>query len=138
MTTADRIKAEEGWDPHVYQDNRPEKFWTIGYGFLVDPRRGDGLPKEVAEFWLQYELRHRTAGLLDRWPPFSAQPLDVQEALTEMAYQMGVDGVLGFHLMLGALERGDRVTAAKEALDSGWHEETKDRCERVAGRIRGA
>lgn len=135
MTTLERIKDEEGWRPHVYSDSLG--FASIGWGFLIDPRRGEGMPKQVGEYWLQYNLRQITASLMDRWPPFSAQPLDVQEALTEMAYQLGVDGVLGFRLMLGALERGDRHTAATEALDSGWHEQTPKRAERVAAQLRG-
>lgn len=137
MTTAETLKADEGWDPYVYQDNRPEKYWTIGFGFLVDRRRGGGMPKEVGEFWLALELRKITEALTERWPPFSAQPMDVQEALKEAAYQLGVDGLLGFRLALVALERGDRETAASEFENSGWHEQTKARCERVAGRIRG-
>lgn len=136
MSTADNIRAEEGWRAHVYPDSLG--FATIGYGFLVDSRKGAGLPKEVAEYWLALNLREIVEALTTRWPPFSAQPVDVQEALKEAAYQLGVDGLLGFRLALAALERGDRAAAADEFVQSGWHEQTKARCERVAGRIRGA
>ena len=42
----------------------------------------------------------------------------VQEALLDMAYQLGVDGLLGFHDMLAALERGDYQAAKAAALSS--------------------
>ncbi len=39
--TAD-LKNDEGWRPFAYQDHLG--FWTLGYGFLIDQRRGnDGL-----------------------------------------------------------------------------------------------
>lgn len=135
MTVAERIKAEEGWSAHVYPDSLG--YATIGYGFLIDGRRGEGLPLVVAEFWLDYLLTKIRDELATRWPPFSAQPIDVRGALMEMAYQMGVDGVLGFQRMLAALERGDRAMAAADALDSVWHAQTPARCERVAALIRG-
>jgi lysozyme len=54
-----------------------------------------------------------------------------------MAYQLGVEGVAKFVLMLTALERGDRETAAVNALASEWAKQTPDRAKRVATLIRG-
>ena len=136
MTVADRIRDEEGWRPHVYSDSLG--FATIGYGFLIDSRRGEGLPKEVADFWLASEIAKTERSLTDWWMPFLSQPPDVRDALTEMAFQLGVDGVLGFHTMLAALERGDRASAATAALDSKWHNQTPARAERVTSLLRGS
>lgn len=136
MSTADDLKLDEGWRPAVYEDTRG--VLTLGYGFNVDPNHGGEIPRPVADFWVTWKLEQITSALTERWPSFSAQPVDVQEALKEAAYQLGVDGLLGFRLALAALERGDRATAADEFVQSGWHEQTKARCERVAGRIRGA
>lgn len=135
MTVADDIRAEEGWRPFVYADTRG--FSTIGYGFLIDSRRGEGLPKEVGEFWLTYHLARLRGELVGRWPAFLRQPADVQRAVLNMAYQMGCDGVLGFKDMVAALERGDRAAAAAAAIDSKWHQQTPARAERVAALIRG-
>lgn len=136
MTVADALKAEEGWRPHVYPDSLG---WaTIGYGFLVDSRRGEGLPKEVAEYWLSYLVDEIRGELVGKWPPFLSQPADVRDALVLMSYQLGVDGVLGFKNMLSALEAGDRQGAAEHALESKWHEQTPERAQRVASIIRGS
>lgn len=135
MTVADNIKAEEGWKAHVYPDTLG--FATIGYGFLVDSRRGDGLPKEVAEYWLEHILQNNRFDLIARWQPFLSQPPEVQGALEEMVYQLGMEGFLGFHRMLAALQNGDRVTAAAELLDSQLHKQTPQRAERLASRLKG-
>lgn len=129
------LRNDEGWRPFAYQDHLG--FWTIGYGFLVDERKGVGLPKPVAEFWLQYAVNERLAELRRRWPAFDAQHKDVQRALGNLVYQLGVNGVLGFRKMLAALEAGDRTAAAEAALDSKWHQQTPARAKRVAALIRG-
>ena len=51
------IRKEEGWSGTAYQDSLG--FWTIGYGFLVDSRKGDKLPMSVADAWLDYKLQEK-------------------------------------------------------------------------------
>lgn len=129
------LKDEEGWRSFVYDDT--EGFATIGYGFLVDARKGVGLPRPVAEFWLRYAVNKRLAELQKLWPAFKDQPADVQNAVGNMAYQLGPAGVLKFKRMLAALEAGDRVTAADEALESTWAKQTPARAQRVVRLLRG-
>ena len=136
------IKADEGWLPYGYDDHDSMpvkcKGWlTIGYGFLIDSRKGVGLPRPVAEFWLRYAVNERVEELERRWPAFKDQPADVQRALGNMVYQIGVSGVLKFEDMLTALERGERSQAASEALQSVWATQTPKRARRVAGLLRG-
>lgn len=57
--------------------------------------------------------------------------------MANMAYQLGVSGVLRFRKMLEALRAGDREKAAEEALDSAWATQTPERAQRVARLIRG-
>ena len=130
------IKADEGWRAHAYQDHLG--YWTIGYGFLIDERKGGELPRVVADFWLQHILDERVAALraaLENWERY---PEGVKRALVNMSYQMGIAGVLGFENMLRALDRGDYEEAAREALDSKWASQTFDRAKRVAEWIRTA
>jgi len=72
--------------------------------------------------------------------------------IAEMVYQMGEGkdpigkkdqpnykkgtGVRGFKNMLAAIAVGDSEKAYEEALDSKWHEQTKERAERVAERLK--
>jgi lysozyme len=130
-----QVRDDEGWDAFPYEDHLG--FLTIGYGFLIDPRKGDGLPRIVAEFWLDYLVDERTTAMRRRWPPFDKQPPVVQNALLNMSYQMGVGGVLNFKKMILALERGDRAEAKRQALDSKWARQTPERAQRVADVIGG-
>jgi lysozyme len=136
------LKTDEGWVPYGYDDRTGKPVtcsgWlTIGYGFLIDSRKGVGLPRPVAEFWLRYAVNQRIEELERRWPALKKQPEDVQQALAQMAYQLGVSGVLNFKDMLGALERGSRVEASAHALQSVWAVQTPRRARKVANLIRG-
>ena len=140
-----RIKLEEGRRPYAYQDSRG--FSTIGYGTklpLLDsdlhcfkPVRVEANLQNTVITSVQSEclLRSRLADhyieLLQRWNPLANQPLSTQYALVDMAYQLGVGGVLEFQVMLDALEKGDCPRAKAAALDSAWHRETPERAERV-------
>lgn len=131
----EELKSDEGWRAEPYQDHLG--YWTIGFGFLIDARKPVRLPREVGEVWLRYEAERRYEALLGRFPWLEDQPDDVKRALTNMSYQLGVNGVSHFRRMLAALEMGDRRGAAEEALDSRWAKQTPARAERVAGLIRG-
>lgn len=131
------LRRDEGWVPHAYKDSLG--FWTIGYGFLIDESRGGELPERVADYWLTYLVMDTWDRLHDALPWLQEQPEDVQRALGNMAYQLGVNGVLGFQSMLDALQCNDRKGAAKHALDSKWaRDQTPDRAKRVASLIRGS
>ena len=129
---ADLIR-DEGWRRHVYLDSLG--YATIGFGFLVDERRGSGLPKQIADAWLDHLIDRKATLLRQRWPAFDEQPEDVQRALLNMSYQLGVGGLLNFRNMLAALEAGDRQEAARQALDSRWARQTPARAQRVAALI---
>lgn len=131
----DDLKRDEGFVPHAYKDHLG--YLTIGYGFLIDKRKGGKIPQQVAEFWLEYLVDHRIDELLERIPWMEYQPDDVQRALVNMAYQLGTNGLLKFKGMLEALKNGDRAKAAEEALDSLWASQTPQRAKRMADLIRG-
>jgi lysozyme len=133
--TLNDLRRDEGWSPSPYFDSND--YLTIGYGFLIDERKPVTMPRAVGELWLQLEAEGKWSGLLVRFPWLSQQPSDVQRALVNMVYQLGVDGVAHFVLMLEALKRGDREAAAVNALSSAWAKQTPERAARVATLIRG-
>lgn len=129
------LRADEGWRPLPYKDHLG--YLTIGYGFLIDPRKSRGMPLEVAEFWLRWEVEQRWGHLLERAPFLQDQHPDVQVALLNMSFQLGVNGVLNFRRMISSLRAGDRSGAAHHALDSVWATQTPQRAQRIASLIRG-
>lgn len=131
------LKQDEGFEPSVYRDSI-HGYLTIGYGFLVDPKVNGEIPQKIADLWLEHLAEEKWAEVCKELPWMIAQPEDVQRAVTNMAYQMGVRGVMGFKLMLKALERGDRETAAENALRSTWaKKQTPARAKRVTDLMRG-
>lgn len=140
------LKSEEGFRPYCYDDANGEPIVpgyvlkghpTLWYGLCVEKGRVPYLPPKTADDVLEHVATEKWLSLLKRAPWLETQPDDVQRALAHMAYQMGVDGVLGFKGMLMALERGDRETAAVSALDSAWAKQTPQRANRVIDLIRG-
>ncbi len=129
------LKTDEGWEPSAYQDHLG--FWTIAWGLLIDERKGGEIPVHIAEQWLNYAVTQRWNALVSRHPWTNDQPEDVQRALGNMVYQMGVGGVSNFKNMLSALQSGDRELAATEALDSRWAIQTPKRAKRVTDLMRG-
>ena len=129
------LKLDEGWAASAYQDHLG--YWTIGYGFLIDGRKGGELPKKIGEQWLHHAVSTRWWALCEQQPFLLHQPEDVQRAVGNMCYQLGVNGVLRFKKMLSALAAGDREKAADEALDSTWAKQTPNRAMRVSNLLRG-
>ncbi len=129
----ERLKAHEGCVLHAYEDT--EGYLTIGYGRLIDERRGGGISQSEADQMLTHDIIDVTAQLSARKPVFRTLPEPVQEALVEMAFQMGVAGVVQFHSMWASLEAGDFGAAHDAALDSRWAEQTPNRAREVADRL---
>lgn len=129
-----QLRRDEGVVSHVYLDHLG--YQTIGVGFLVDKRRGGGIPDDVIDFWLDYEIEQRRNALKTMLPFFNALDAARQDALINMAYQLGVNGLLNFKRTLHYMQRGDYELAAKEALNSNWAKQTPERAARIAKQIK--
>ena len=148
------IEGEEGFCAKPCLDSRGGL--EIGYGTNLDI----GITKAEGAFLLRSRLDRVKRDLPKAWPPFTAQPDHVKDALTDMAYQLGVAGVVGqplvtatglcdkprderpagcgFHDMLAALARGDIAGAVQAGEESAWHRETPKRAARVLSALRGS
>ena len=130
----EQLKRHEGLVLHAYTDHLG--FWTIGYGRLIDQRRGGGLSEEEAELLLRNDVARVTKEVERRLPWVRGLSDTRCQALCNMAFQMGVSGLLGFRNMLTAMEQGQFDRAAAEALDSRWAKQTPSRAAEVAKMIR--
>lgn len=116
---AARLRQEEGRRTTVYKDSRG--YWTVGDGICVDARvRGAGLTSAMCDALMSLSLADRAAELARRIP-FWAQLNDArQDALLDMSFNLGVDGLMGFHEMLKALQAGDYARAGRECRAKRW------------------
>ena len=126
------VKRHEGWRGHPYMDSRG--FQTVGFGCRFP------LTKEEGEIILRRRLHEKQQGLeiaLSRiGMDFTALPEAVRDTLSEMAYQMGVQGTMSFRKMLAAIADEDWETAVKEAYSSRWYKQTPARVDAVMERMR--
>jgi len=111
------VKKHEGFRREVYLDHRGNP--TIGYGTRVNEIEID---ETTGEEWLLRELLEKM-GRLQSVTGFDELSPIRQDVILEMAYQMGVGGVLKFKRMWLAIRSGRFHEAADEMLDSRWHRE---------------
>lgn len=138
----EQLKFEEGLRLKTYLCTAGKR--TIGYGRNLDANpyfEGNKIPDEItkdeAEAILAHDIDQVTKQLVHRWTGFTLLDEVRRDALINMAFQMGVDGLLGFKMMHKALLKGDWRKACNEALDSQWGktEELRPRSMRVAGQF---
>lgn len=159
MSDLDDIKAEENCELHAYPDPlsplgmacrragilpihwhalpNPKGLsgdpWTCGYGSTgscIGPLTIWTQEKADREVALRVgELGARLRVVL---PWFKTLVEPRQAVLVNMAYQMGLDGLLGFHHALSAMAAGDWARAYDALLDSDWGRQTPARAHRMA------
>jgi lysozyme len=99
---------------------------TIGVGRNLDDV---GITEAEAMTLLDDDVARVTAQLAKALPWLQGN--NVQRAVGNMTFQMGLGGVLKFKKMLAALQVKDYTTARSEALNSAWARQTPQRAKRV-------
>ena len=119
MQGVELLKKHEGFSGMPYKCTKGCN--TIGYGTLLP------LSEEEAEMLLRYRLSKVQRTLQDNISFYDDLPIEIRKVLGNMAYQMGVVGVLQFRKTLGYLQKREFYAAAIEMLDSEWSQQTPNR-----------
>lgn len=128
------LRGDEGEVLHAYKDHLG--YLTIGVGRLIDERKGGGISKAESAFLLSNDIAEVEAEL-DRRLFWWRQLPDARRAvLMAMAFQMGVDGLLGFKNTLAMVKAGDFDGAARGMLASLWARQTPERAHRMSEQMR--
>ena len=132
-----QLNEDEGFRSRAYQDTRG--VWTWGYG---DTKHGVGPGKsctiEQARAWRDAYLAELAGDLSFHIPWCTGLSVTRSAALLNMAYQLGLRGLLNFKQMLGALREGRFADAGREALDSLWAKQVPARAHRIAAVLTGS
>lgn len=112
-----RLVEHEGIKKSAYQDSLG--YWTIGVGRLIDERKNCGLSTDEIFYLLRNDLSS-IRQKLSVYPWFIRQDIVRKDSLIELAFNIGVNGLLGFKNMISALAVNNYAVAAKELLDSSW------------------
>lgn len=107
---------------------------TIGYGRLLT--RGNGLTDVEAERLLRNDVGDVCDQLDHALPWWRELDCKRRRAIIDMAFNLGVGGLLTFRKMLAALRARDYEGAAAEALDSAWARQVGQRAHEVAELLR--
>ena len=121
------IKENEGFSSVVYKDTLG--FDTVGFGTKMP------ISKKEATVLLRMRINDKIEKLSRRKPLFTQLPHNVQEILAEMAYQLGVAGLLKFRKTWLYLEENEYESASVEMRDSLWYKQTPNRAEELAQRM---
>lgn len=131
MTLRDQLLRDEGVRLKVYKDS--VGVLTIGVGRNLEDK---GLSLAEAELMLDNDITEFTAAVLAALP-WTARLDEVRRAaLINLAFNLGVRGLLGFQKALVAIEAGDWFTAAAHMMDSRWAKQVGIRAERLAEQMR--
>lgn len=133
MNIVDQLRRDEGESPTCYQDHLG--YWTIGVGRLIDARKGGGLRPDEIAYLLNNDIISRREALKAALPFFAELSSARQGVLINMAFNMGVAGLLKFKQMLAAVEAQHWGIAAKEMLDSNWARQVPKRAVRLASQM---
>lgn len=129
-----QLRSEEGEVLHAYTDTLG--LLTIGVGRLIDKRKGGGITAEESAYLLQNDIDKINKALDLRLPWWRSLTEPRQAVLQGMAFQMGIDGLLGFKNTLAMVQRGDFLGASKGMLASLWAKQTPGRAKRMSDQMK--
>jgi lysozyme len=126
LVLTDMLKLDEGLKLKPYRDSMG--FMTIGYGRCLDTT---GISKQEACVLLSNDIARTEKALDANIPWWTTLSDNRQLVLMDMAYNLGIEGLLEFKRMLADLQSGDFVSAANEMQTSRWYTQVGDRAVRL-------
>lgn len=108
-----QLIAHEGLRLKPYHDTVGKL--TIGVGHNLTDL---GITHAQALALLEDDLTATINGLLEALPWTRLLPATQFRVLVDVAFNTGLDGLLRFHQMLAAVQKGDYETAAREVVNS--------------------
>lgn len=125
------LEGDEGRRASAYKDSLG--FLTIGIGRLIDTRKGGKLSDDEIDYLLANDIRAKWAQLDARVPAWQTVKNDPvrMRALLNMAFQLGIDGLLGFHNSLALISNKEWAAAGRALRKSAWFQQTPNRAARV-------
>jgi len=129
-----QLRRDEGEVLSAYEDHLG--FLTIGIGRLIDKRKGGGISSEEAAYLLNNDIDSRIKALERALSWFSRLDDARKGVLVNMAFQLGIDGLLAFKNTLKEVEAGNYSKASEMMLMSKWATQTPERAQRLAKQMR--
>jgi lysozyme len=126
----DQLVKHEGLKQSAYQDSLG--YWTIGVGHLIDERKGGKLSIDSIYAILDEDIDEKVRQLDAQLPWWRNLDPVRQQVLVNMTFNLGINGLLGFHNTLAFIEHGDYKQASANMLQSKWASQVGNRAHELA------
>lgn len=125
-----QLMRDEGVRLRLYQDQFAH--FTIGVGHNLDAH---GISLKVAEQILEEDISRATADVLLKISCAVTMDEVRRAVLVNMAFNMGVGGLLGFKDFLALCAKDDWGAASLAMLDSKWARQVGERAHRLTDQL---
>lgn len=123
--TEELIAKHEGFRSKIYTDTTGNR--TIGYGINLEH-----MTEERARAFLKFEIARIREELPYRIKSFNSLSGNRQDVLIDMAYNLGIEGLMKFRKFLSAVNEGQFSRAAYEMNNSLWADQVGRRAEKLS------
>lgn len=124
------LSLHEGRVPYAYQDSLG--YWTIGVGHLIDRAKGGRLPEDIIDLLLDHDIEEHSEALYRALPWVMELDEVRRSVLIDMAFNLGVAGLLKFKRTLKAVQDRDYTPASVYMLQSLWARQVGSRSKRLS------
>jgi lysozyme len=133
MDILDQLLRDEGFRPNPYNDTRGFRTVGVGHNLDANPLPSEQYPMTIdrAKAVLADDASRIWNRLQGALPWASSLPDAYCGVLINMAFNMGVNGLLEFRHMLADVHAGEYVAAATEMQNSSWYGQVGDRAKRL-------
>jgi GH24 family phage-related lysozyme (muramidase) len=114
-------------------DGKP---WTVGFGFTQGVTADSRMSRIIAERLLEtkiLETNNVLGNALPTW--YKESTMVTKSVLINMAFNLGIKGLLGFRNTLNYMKEKNYKQAAANMRHSLWYKQVKKRAEELARRI---
>ena len=130
MDIYEQLRRDEGYQSSLYRDQLGNPTIGVGHNLHVP------LSGRAIQTILEDDVSVAWETLTTRCPWVTTLSDARKGALTNLTFNMGIDGLLGFQKMLRAAQSGDWETAAAELLNSRYAKQVGDRAQRLATQMK--
>lgn len=114
----DLLIKHEGKVPYAYKDHLG--YWTIGVGRLIDKDKGGRLSDDEIAYLLNNDIKNKSIECMAHIDFFKELDVVRQDALVNLCFNIGINGLLKFKNTLKALSEKRWDDAEKGLRDSRW------------------
>ncbi len=127
----ERLRKEEGLRLKPYRCSAGKL--TIGFGRNIED---NGISIGEAEYLLENDVKSVIQQLNVKIPWINSLTENRQVVLVDMAFNLGIGGLLLFKNTLAMIQRGDYEAAAKAMLQSKWATQVGNRAKALSELMR--